>query len=60
MDYRIMQPTTKARFRLSTCFSGTDSPVNPFTGKPIQPPRGMNNTLRKEFIRKYTHMDLKQ
>ena len=35
-----------------------DGSINPFTGKPPQPPRGLEKKLRKKYVIDYTHLEL--
>ncbi|WP_036746184.1 hypothetical protein, partial [Parachlamydia acanthamoebae] len=54
---RIMEAAGKAPLRASfTNFN--DGPISLFTLTPPQPPRGLDVVLRKEFVRKNTHLEL--
>ncbi|GGQ72176.1 hypothetical protein GCM10010166_47590 [Couchioplanes caeruleus subsp. azureus] len=53
---RIMQPSANGNAGLRASFTnGADAPVSPFTGRPIQPPKGANSKL---YVRSRTHIDL--
>lgn len=55
---RIMQPSGSAPLRASfTNYS--HNPINPFTGKPVQPPYKMTTKERKAYIRNRTHIELR-
>ncbi|HEX4246767.1 MAG TPA: hypothetical protein VH008_02800 [Pseudonocardia sp.] len=54
---RVMDPSGPAPSRAS--FTNSDEKaISPFTGKPVQPPRGMSKPGRKEYIRSRTHVEL--
>ncbi|WP_055601616.1 polymorphic toxin-type HINT domain-containing protein [Streptomyces aureus] len=54
---RIMQPSANGNAGLRASFTnGSDAPVSPFTGKPVQPPRGVNP---KQYVRERTHVELR-
>jgi hypothetical protein len=53
---RIMQPSANGNAGLRASFTnGADAPISPFTGKPIQPPRGVNP---KQYVRERTRIEL--
>ncbi|MCP4696234.1 MAG: hypothetical protein GY862_05220 [Gammaproteobacteria bacterium] len=53
---RLMEPTQYAPRR--TSFENANGqPIDPFTGKPPQPPRAMSRAERKEYVRKRTHVE---
>ena len=53
---RTMEPTKYAPRRAS--FENSNGqPIDPFTGKPPQPPRGMSKADRKQFVRKRIHVE---
>ncbi|MBM0234110.1 hypothetical protein JNW91_21045 [Micromonospora sp. STR1_7] len=53
---RIMQPSANGNAGLRASFTnGADAPVSPFTGRPVQPPRGVNP---KQYVRSRTHIEL--
>lgn len=54
---RIMDPAGQAPLRASFT-NRNGGPINPFTGKPPQPGREMNNMLRREFVRENSHLEL--
>lgn len=46
---------------IEPCASFTNAnggPINPFTGKPVQPPPGLSKTDRLDYIRSRTHIEL--
>jgi hypothetical protein len=54
---RVMDPAGPAPSRAS--FTDSDeNAISPFTGKPVQPPRGMSKPERKEYVRSRTHVEL--
>jgi RHS repeat-associated protein len=55
---RVMEPTTHAGLRASFTNSA-GSPISPFTGKPVQPPKGLTAAERNNYIRSRTHVDLR-
>lgn len=57
MKVRIMETSGKAPLRAS--FTNTNhGAINPFTGKPPQPPRGISRTGRLDIVRKDSHLEL--
>uniref|UniRef100_UPI0004859709 polymorphic toxin-type HINT domain-containing protein n=1 Tax=Hamadaea tsunoensis TaxID=53368 RepID=UPI0004859709 len=53
---RVMQPSANGNAGLRASFTnGSDAPVSPFTGKPVQPPKGVNS---KQYVRERTHIEL--
>lgn len=53
---RIMQPSANGNAGLRASFTNrADAPVSPFTGRPVQPPRGVNP---KQYVRSRTHIEL--
>ncbi|WP_052434446.1 RHS repeat-associated core domain-containing protein [Streptacidiphilus melanogenes] len=64
---RIMQPQAGANGAgLRASFTnGSDAPISPFTGKPVQPPKGVQvppnmtpKQFNKEYVRSRTHVEL--
>jgi hypothetical protein len=56
---RVMDPSGQAPSRVS--FTNTNGgPINPFTGKPVQPAAGLTKPQRLEYIRARTHLELGQ
>ncbi|MDX2709205.1 polymorphic toxin-type HINT domain-containing protein, partial [Streptomyces sp. PA03-6a] len=57
---RIMQPSANGNAGLRASFTnGSDAPISPFTGKPVQPPKGVDLGMTpKEYFRRRTHVDL--
>ncbi|GAB2712508.1 RHS repeat-associated core domain-containing protein [Kitasatospora kifunensis] len=57
---RIMQPQGNGSGGLRASFTnGSDAPVSPFTGKPVQPPKPLpSGVTPKQYVRKRTHIDL--
>lgn len=54
---RVMEPSGQAGLRAS--FTNADGgPINPFTGKPVQPPPGLSKPERLDYIRSRTHIEL--
>lgn len=54
---RVMEPSGNAPLRAS--FTNSDGgPINPFTGKPVQPLPGMSPVERLAYIRSLTHLEL--
>jgi RHS repeat-associated protein len=53
---RLMEPSGQAPLRASFTNSN-GGPVNPFTGKPVQPPPGLTKPERMEYIRDRTHVE---
>jgi hypothetical protein len=57
MTVRIMEPSGPAPLRAS--FTNLNNgPINPFSGKPPQPPRGLDPITRRDYVRNYTHVEL--
>jgi hypothetical protein len=54
---RIMEPSGPAGLRASFT-DAFDNPINPFTGKQPQPPRGVTGPAWKQMMRSLTHMEL--
>jgi hypothetical protein len=54
---RIMEPSGQAPLRASFTNS-KGAPINPFTGKPVQPPSGLTKPQRLKSIRDRTHVAL--
>ena len=54
---RIMESAGPAPLRASFT-NKNDGAINIFTGKPAQPPSGLNSILRKKFVRENTHIEL--
>jgi hypothetical protein len=51
-----MQPSANGNAGLRASFTnGADAPISPFTGKPVQPPLGVNP---KQYVRERTHIEL--
>ncbi|WP_195155558.1 RHS repeat-associated core domain-containing protein [Candidatus Protochlamydia phocaeensis] len=57
MKVRIMNSSGKAPVRASFT-NANQGPINPFTGKPPQPPKGLSKTERLNFTRTYSHLEL--
>ncbi len=57
MIVRIMERSGKAPLRASFT-NANGGPINPFTERPPQPPKGLSREQRLEFTRKYTHIEL--
>jgi hypothetical protein len=55
---RIMEPSGPAQLRASFTNSA-DSPINPFTGKPVQPPPGLTPADRQLYVHNRTHVNLR-
>ncbi len=51
-----MEPTVYAARRASF-ENANGQPIDPFTGKPPQPPRGLSKAARKQFVRQRTHLE---
>ncbi|MGJ3192331.1 RHS repeat-associated core domain-containing protein, partial [Paenarthrobacter sp. FR1] len=54
---RIMEPSGGAPLRASFT-NANEGPVQPFTGKPVQPPRGLTRPERALYVRERTHIEL--
>ncbi len=54
---RIMEPSGPAGLRLSYTNSA-QSPVSPFTKKPVHPPSDLSGISKKNYIRERTHVEL--
>ena len=54
---RIMEPSGQAPLRASFT-NANGGPINPFTGKPVQPPAGLTPAERVAYVRSYTHLEL--
>ena len=54
---RIMDPAGQAPLRASFT-NGNGGPINPFTGKPPQPLRGLDGITRRQFVRENSHLEL--
>lgn len=54
---RVMEPSGQAPLRASFTNSN-GGPINPFTGKPVQPPSGLSKAERLQYIRDRTHVEL--
>ena len=54
---RLMEPSGPAPLRASFT-NRYDQPINPFTGKPVQPPKKLPINERKKYIRERTHIEL--
>ncbi len=54
---RVMEPSGQAGLRASFT-NANGGPINPFTGKPVQPPPGLSKPDRLDFIRSRTHIEL--
>jgi hypothetical protein len=54
---RIMEPSGQAPLRASFT-NENGGPINPFTGKPVQPPLGLSPAERLAYVRSYTHLEL--
>ena len=53
---RLMEPSGQAPLRASFT-NANGGPVDPFTNKPVQPPRGLTKPERMEYIRDRTHVE---
>lgn len=53
---RLMQPSGDAQLRASF-ENANGGPINPFTGKPVQPPPGLTPAERVKYVRDRTHVD---
>jgi hypothetical protein len=53
---RTMDATPYAPMRASF-ENANGGPINPFTGKPPQPPRGLPRAARLDWVRDLTHID---
>ncbi|WP_223944993.1 DUF6531 domain-containing protein [Arthrobacter sp. StoSoilB20] len=54
---RIMEPSGAAQLRASFT-NANDGLINPFTGKPVQPPSGLTRSDRVLYVRERTHVNL--
>lgn len=54
---RVMEPSGQAGLRASFT-NANGGPINPFTGKPVQPPPGDSKPERLDYIRSRTHIEL--
>ena len=54
---RVMEPSGQAGLRASFT-NANGGPINPFTGKPVQPPPGLSMPDRLDYIRSRTHIEL--
>lgn len=54
---RVMEPSGQAGLRASFT-NANGGPINPFTGKPVQPPPGLSKPERLDYIRSRTHIEL--
>lgn len=54
---RVMEPPGQAGLRASFT-NANGGPINPFTGKPVQPPPGLSKPERPDYIRSRTHIEL--
>lgn len=54
---RVMEPSGQAPLRASFA-NANGGPINPFTGKPVQPPPGLSTAGRLDYIRSRTHIEL--
>jgi RHS repeat-associated protein len=55
---RVMEPSGSAQLRASFTNSN-HGPISPFTGKPVQPPRGLSTVDRHLYVRDRTHVNLR-
>lgn len=53
---RVMEPSGQAPLRAS--FDKNNSPISPFTGKPVHPPKGLTKPERQDYVRSRTHVEL--
>jgi hypothetical protein len=53
---RLMEASGQAPRRASFT-NASDGAVSPFTGKPVQPPKGLPPAHRKQFVRDRTHVE---
>ena len=53
---RLMAPSGQAPLRVSFT-NANGGPVDPFTGKPVQPPKGLTKPERLEYVRDRTHVE---
>ncbi len=56
---RIMEPAGRAPLRASFT-NNNNGTINIFTGKPPQPPKWLEQGLRRQFVRDLTHLELIQ
>ena len=56
---RTMEPTANAPRRASFT-NANGQPIDPATGKPPQPPRGLTAEQRREYVRQRTHVEQHQ
>jgi hypothetical protein len=54
---RVMEPSGRAGLRASLT-NASGGPINPFTGKPVQPPPDLSRPERLDYIRSRTHIEL--
>ncbi len=54
---RVMEPSGQAPLRASFTNS-SGGPINPFTGRPVQPPAGLSSAQRLAYVRARTHVEL--
>lgn len=54
---RVMEPSGQAGLRASFT-NANGGPINPFTGKPVQPPPGLSKPERLDYIRSRIHIEL--
>lgn len=53
---RLMDPAGTAGRRVSFT-NANGQPINPFTGKPVQPPPGLTPAERLDYVRSRTHVE---
>jgi filamentous hemagglutinin len=53
---RLMEPTNYAPRRVSF-ENANGGPIDPFTGKPVQPPPGLTKPQRMDYVRARTHVE---
>ena len=54
---RVMDASGQAPFRASFT-NANQQPIDPFTGKPPQPPQGLSKPERRSYVRDRTHIEL--